>query len=504
MNRREDDRRRRQTERIRGRFAGPFVFLDFDGVLNHAAWFSERRGRRQPGDWRWDNLSFDRVCVERLNRLLAQTGARVVVSSSWRCGSIVGGRERLQTPQWLESLLRRHGFNGLVLDVTPIQGSRGGEIRTWLDARAEPGAAFVILDDDSDAELDGRLVQTDFATGGLLDVHVDRAITMLQGWASVADITDGPCVCPDLAKEAAVLKAIIGASNILDAIVETRTRTPLAAMSSPDVQRVLWAARLRGDKAAIDHMEPAVFGELAFPVKVELARHAPPLPRSALWTARAMPEQKLDLSFGTSQQWDDPPSGDPLTDIRRGVAAAQGPTTRLEAIKAGVVERMLHDVEVTLGRASTGPNWQAAFEQGRGTLGRELPHDTLREIKAQHIDLPFQAILTLRWEDLSAPLNPTAVDPAAGAIVRPAASPPDRLVDVLAAKCCPDCKAGAVPAYGNHPKGCGTYVVCGAGCGWWLGAQDPEMMPFPPLTLEEQEAILATYHARKNAQKPSV
>jgi hypothetical protein len=96
-----------------------------------------------------------------------------------------GERVVCKTPQWLESLLRRHGFNGLVLDVTPIRGGmRGGEIRAWLDARAEPWAAFVILDDEEFAQLDGRLVQTSFAAGGLLDRHVDRAITMLGGWAA--------------------------------------------------------------------------------------------------------------------------------------------------------------------------------------------------------------------------------------------------------------------------------------------------------------------------------
>ena len=41
--RREEARRRRQAERARGRFAGPFVFLDFDGVLNHTGWFKTRR-----------------------------------------------------------------------------------------------------------------------------------------------------------------------------------------------------------------------------------------------------------------------------------------------------------------------------------------------------------------------------------------------------------------------------------------------------------------------------
>lgn len=308
--RREEARRRRQAERARGRFAGPFVFLDFDGVLNHTGWFKTRRERRRPDDWQWDDLSFDRVCVERLNRLLAQTAARVVVSSSWRYGDVRGERVVCKTPQWLESLLRRHGFDGIVLDVTPILGGmRGGEIRAWLDARAEPGATFVILDDEDYAQLDGRLVQTDFAAGGLLDVHVDRAIRMPGGWASVAEAKP---VRPDgVSEEVSPLVAEINASSDFVA--------PLLA---------------------------------------------------------------LDAS------------------------------------------------------------------------------------------------------------NPLPI--------------PDSLADVLAAKQCGDCAKGVVEAYGYHAKGLGSYVVCEAGCGWWLGAQDPEMTEPAPLTPEEREATLADYQARKNAQKRSV
>jgi len=69
---------------------------------------------------------------------------------------------------------------------------------------------------------------------------------------------------------------------------------------------------------------------------------------------------------------------------------------------------------------------------------------------------------------------------------------------------CRDCKAGVVVAYGAHPKGLGAYVLCEAGCGWWLGAQDPDMKEPASLTPEEREATLADYQARRNAQKRNV
>jgi len=58
------------------------VFLDFDGVLNHAAWL-EKLFLKGIDEWS-PGMSFDRECVARLNRIIDETGALVVVSSSWR------------------------------------------------------------------------------------------------------------------------------------------------------------------------------------------------------------------------------------------------------------------------------------------------------------------------------------------------------------------------------------------------------------------------------------
>jgi hypothetical protein len=299
----------------------------------------------------------------------------------------------------------------------------------------------VILDDEEFAQLDGRLVQTSFAEGGLLDRHVDRAITMLGGWASVAEIRNAELVRPDGVSEEAVHSAMRAADGVVAALLGQRSRRPIESLLSDEERLVLWQERMKGCGAL---------------------RTAPPLPRSALWTAGATPEQRVNVSLTTPLRWDDTATSDPLTDIRRSVGSDQGPTNRIEAIQAGVVERMLHDVEVTLGRVTPGPNWQAAMP-GRGNLVIDLPDDTLDEIRAQHPGLGIETILALRWEDLSAPTYRPTVDPVAGAIVRPARMPPDSLADVLAAKQCGDCGKGVVEAYGYHAKGLGSYVVCEVG-----------------------------------------
>jgi predicted dehydrogenase len=154
------------------------IFLDFDGVLNSDSFFRANDGRYVPG-------ALDPGAVARLTALVARTGAKVVIASTWRLD---------YTLERIREILAKHGFVGEVIGVTPsIQrvdedegcivrhGPRGLEIQAWIDAQPEPVEAFVILDDQRDMEhLLPRLVCTDFATG-LLDAHVEDAFARLSG-----------------------------------------------------------------------------------------------------------------------------------------------------------------------------------------------------------------------------------------------------------------------------------------------------------------------------------
>jgi HAD domain in Swiss Army Knife RNA repair proteins len=169
------------------------VFLDFDGVLNSADFFTGLR--EAEGDQAQCSDRLDPAAVARLNRLLTATSAKVVVSSSWRLFSDTS------TVETLFDVLRKHGFQGEILGLTPYMGDcqhgdyrceeahRGHEIAAWLatwkslDKVPPPDLdpVFVILDDGSDMipHMD-RLVQTSWETG-LLDVHIDRCIKLLTG-----------------------------------------------------------------------------------------------------------------------------------------------------------------------------------------------------------------------------------------------------------------------------------------------------------------------------------
>lgn len=170
----------------------PIIFLDFDGVLNS---IDSRKAERSNS--RTDKL--DPLAIERLNRLVALTGAKVVVSSTWRlCGKVVGyfsGLGGVHPVEEMARVLASNGFIGNVIGVTPYlntsrefthrDGStwrcspRGDEIQRWRQDNGHTGP-FVALDDDSD--MPGcwdQLVQTSH-DHGLLDEHVERAAALLS------------------------------------------------------------------------------------------------------------------------------------------------------------------------------------------------------------------------------------------------------------------------------------------------------------------------------------
>jgi hypothetical protein len=127
------------------------IFLDIDGVMNNLGTSTDHR--RGFAAW----LDPDNVAV--LNQIIAATGARVVVSSSWRLG--------VSFAELCEGFAAA-GCIAEIVGVTPdIDGPRRGrEIEAWLAAQPEQPARYVILDDDFDMpELPGKLVKTSRING---------------------------------------------------------------------------------------------------------------------------------------------------------------------------------------------------------------------------------------------------------------------------------------------------------------------------------------------------
>lgn len=141
----------------------PIIFLDIDGVLNHESTTERIQGYR----------GLDPELVERGVKLIADVGAEVVLSSTWR----------------LFPHLRRAVDEVIpFIDVTPEipNGSRGAEIHQWLTTNGGAAGSFrdphrlhVVLDDDRDMVSGLVCVFTDPRVGLTEDV-ADRVRRYLK------------------------------------------------------------------------------------------------------------------------------------------------------------------------------------------------------------------------------------------------------------------------------------------------------------------------------------
>ena len=149
------------------------VFLDVDGVLNNA-YIEERIG---------SIVGIGDIYVKRLRKIIDATGAKIVLTSSWRVYKAPKGED----VHW-DYLVEKLAKEGLsIYDCTKDRGdNRGYGILQWYTHHDV--TTWVVLDDD---EFDDyrpygimrRLVKTRYYTpdGGLQDENVEEAIRILNG-----------------------------------------------------------------------------------------------------------------------------------------------------------------------------------------------------------------------------------------------------------------------------------------------------------------------------------
>lgn len=148
------------------------IFLDVDGVLNSKDWLENNRVRKEN--------SVNPEKVKLLAKIVKNTNATVVLSSTWRC------IPEHPMYMYLTDILGQNGIK--IHSLTPkLGGNRPKEIKAWIDKQSEE-IRFISLDDDFSEDdyrkygIEYCLVKTSFygENGGLQRNHVEMAIKILN------------------------------------------------------------------------------------------------------------------------------------------------------------------------------------------------------------------------------------------------------------------------------------------------------------------------------------
>lgn len=161
------------------------IFLDIDGVLNTKWWYTQM-DRNTPKDKY--GYAFDPSSVANLQKIVDETGADIVISSSWKSFGL----------SELEDMWQDRGLPGKLIDITPNSVSdemllnadldhmelfsiRGMEIKEWLDKHGKKVSHYVIIDDMDNFLLDQKFhfVQTDPEVG-ITEEDANMAIKILN------------------------------------------------------------------------------------------------------------------------------------------------------------------------------------------------------------------------------------------------------------------------------------------------------------------------------------
>ena len=162
------------------------IFLDVDGVLNSLEYFDQLKNSDQSKKiGEYQELDVEKVRL--LAEIITNTGAEIVLSSTWRDIGRKEGQRDHPMYQYLVDTLDAFGLK--IIDHTPyFEYDRPREIKEWLNRQEDKDIRFVSLDDDFTPEayekygIGEYLVRTTFygSNGGLQKVHVKKAIDTLN------------------------------------------------------------------------------------------------------------------------------------------------------------------------------------------------------------------------------------------------------------------------------------------------------------------------------------
>ena len=151
------------------------IFLDIDGVLNSSDY-------RQRMGMDYFSQIIDRRKMPLLKHMVEETGAEVVLSSTWRKFWNPGETQTDSAGQYFFDLFREYGL--WIHSKTPVleRAGRNEEIQAWLE-RNPYIDGYVILDDKDFGWSDSlrtHFVQTDLGGDGLEENQVQQVIDVLR------------------------------------------------------------------------------------------------------------------------------------------------------------------------------------------------------------------------------------------------------------------------------------------------------------------------------------
>lgn len=159
------------------------IFLDIDGVLNYLDfWYKRRLEFENTGKF---GPSFDEEKIKILAEIVQETGAKIVLSSTWRGGFIKENDKLVPKPGFddcveLNLAFEKYGLE--MYDKTTGKGHiRQEQIKEWL--MHNEVESFVVIDDDTFDLTDflgKELIKTNNNGDGLNEYHKEIIINKLN------------------------------------------------------------------------------------------------------------------------------------------------------------------------------------------------------------------------------------------------------------------------------------------------------------------------------------
>uniref|UniRef100_A0A7S3QKT7 Trehalose 6-phosphate phosphatase n=1 Tax=Dunaliella tertiolecta TaxID=3047 RepID=A0A7S3QKT7_DUNTE len=143
------------------------LFCDVDGVLHPLPPLAQMASA----------TLFSPPCMAQLKRVIKETGAQIILSSSWRC--FEGTRNQLAVA------LGQHGLH--VADCTPIPDlgdGRAGQILRYLQQHGDEVESWAVVDDEEVVQGEGLMMQVlaqNFVrTNGATGISVSDADQLIE------------------------------------------------------------------------------------------------------------------------------------------------------------------------------------------------------------------------------------------------------------------------------------------------------------------------------------